>query len=71
MAYKWHLVIGHGAQMQINLLTRKDRMLIFERIKDLLDAENPTDPDEVKGKYHDHHEPFCRIFAQTPARRNL
>lgn len=47
MAYKWHLVLGRDAQEQIDQLARKDRMLIFEKIKDLLNADNPSDPDKV------------------------
>jgi hypothetical protein len=39
--------VGRDAQEQIDQLPPKDRMLIFEKIKDLLNAENPTDPDEV------------------------
>lgn len=39
--------MGRDAQEQIDQLPPKDRMLIFEKIKDLLNAENPTDPDEV------------------------
>lgn len=47
MAYKWHLVVTETAQRQIDELTRQDKMLVFDKIKELLNADDPIDQNAV------------------------
>jgi mRNA-degrading endonuclease RelE of RelBE toxin-antitoxin system len=47
MAYRWLLVIGEEAQEQVDELDRNDLMLVFDKLAELLNAENPTNKTEV------------------------
>jgi mRNA-degrading endonuclease RelE of RelBE toxin-antitoxin system len=47
MAYHWLLVITDEAQEQLDELDRHDRMLVFDKLIDLLNANDPTDKSEV------------------------
>lgn len=47
MAYKWLLVVSPDAQAQIDGLSRNDLLLVFDKIKDLLNADDPTDKTAV------------------------
>ncbi len=42
MAYQWLLVVSTEAQQQIDKLSRNDRMLIFDKLAELLNADDPT-----------------------------
>lgn len=43
MAYQWFLVVAPEAQKQIDALTRQDRILIFSKLTELLNVDDPTD----------------------------
>jgi len=47
MAHKWHLDVTEEACEQIQALSRQDRALVFRKLRDLLNAESPTNLDEV------------------------
>jgi mRNA-degrading endonuclease RelE of RelBE toxin-antitoxin system len=46
-AYLWHLTIESEAKNDIDRLTRPDLFLFFDKLKDLLYADNPTDQQQV------------------------
>lgn len=47
MAYQWLLVVSDEAQEQLDELDRHDRMLIFDKLIELLNADDPTDKSKV------------------------
>ena len=47
MAYQWLLVVSTEAQQQIDKLSRNDRMLIFDKLAELLNADDPTNQTHV------------------------
>ncbi|MCI0712696.1 MAG: hypothetical protein L0154_21250 [Chloroflexi bacterium] len=47
MAYKWYLELTPIAQAQINALPQNDRMLMFSKLIELLNADEPTNPNQV------------------------
>jgi mRNA-degrading endonuclease RelE of RelBE toxin-antitoxin system len=47
MAHKWHLGVTEEAREQLQSLSHQDRALVFRKLRDLLNAENPTSLDEV------------------------
>jgi mRNA-degrading endonuclease RelE of RelBE toxin-antitoxin system len=47
MAYQWLLVIEDAAQEQVDELSHNDLMLVFDKLTELLNADNPTDKNEV------------------------
>lgn len=47
MTYKWHLVFTDEAREQIDTLTHEDMMLVFEKIAELANAQDPYNLNEV------------------------
>jgi mRNA-degrading endonuclease RelE of RelBE toxin-antitoxin system len=47
MAYKWLPEFTEQFRDDIDTLSPTDRMLVFSKIVDLLNADNPTDPAQV------------------------
>lgn len=46
-AYLWHLIIEAQAQADIDRMARPQMFLVFDKLKDLLYADDPTDQQQV------------------------
>ncbi|MCI0714529.1 MAG: hypothetical protein L0154_30525 [Chloroflexi bacterium] len=47
MAYKWYLEITSKAQMQIDEMPKSDLRLLFSKLIELLNADEPISPNEI------------------------
>ena len=47
MAYRWFLVITPQAKKQIDAMPKEDLMLLFTKLIELLNADNPIDQQQV------------------------
>lgn len=47
MAYKWLRIFTEEFRRDIDSLPRKDRLIVFQKMAQLLNANDPTDQNEV------------------------